>query len=600
MNDAWIDEIAPRTANGERRTDAADDPQSSSPQRDLAASIWKELETAGKQLSDIGKNLTSTTILTTLRAEAQRIIASDTFKSILDSVAAAAKSSDKTKSEWVVALNLTTDFDHNKDGKFDRLEDLKAFADKTKGKSLAIVVQAAFREPKADGSDEPTKYRLERYVVKDGAIRRVSVGPSKGYAQDLEDLVQYTSHQVPGNKMALIMDSHGIGNEGLLGDTGRITVPAFVQRVQGGLKDSGREKLDLIDFDACLMAQNGVLARMRPISNNIVASAELEPAKGISLIPPFQHLADKPTSTARDFARDLVNDARMQTDAKIAKGERFPIRTIAHLDLKEYDAFHSALDEFGDKLAESLKSPANRRTIERIIDSTLRYSLNEWDDTPQADIRDFAERVISAIDDGRLPDDSRQLKRSAQKAVNKLGDLVDAFYGYKDFRTTGGVSVFLPTWEQREEKWSASERTAAGRIMHCTAAKEYDYRNKTEADRLQFIKNIDAQLIRMAPLADNKKLQSELQEFNESYTRYKDARDEKARREAFGEMHDAAVRLENTPPCRKEYRTELEKIEQRTDKEFEAQLVGDTSAGWHRFQYGLCKDRKPLATTTKK
>lgn len=559
---------------------------------DLSANLWKDMKSAIRAVENLKRETTSGAL-----DRADRLIRSETFAGIIDRIAKSARrSADASATEWTVVLDLTTDFDHNKDGSFNRMKELEQFAEKTKGTSLAVVVQAAYRIPPNPpvpyGVAYKSEYRLERHVVKDGKITPVFTGKSNGYAQDLEDLVGYASKNHRAPKMALIMDTHGLGNEGLTGDTGTITLSEFVKRVQGGLKGSGRDKFDLVDFDACLMAQNGVLEHVGVVTDRVVASAETEPAKGISLIPPLEILMKKPQTDARELGRIIVNEGRIRAAEFEAKGLRAPLPTVASLELKNYAEFRTSLDDFGDKLVAASRNPETKAAIVQIIDNTFRYKGNDSDDVDQADLKDFTQRIVSAVDDGRLPDNDRVLKRSALAVQAKLGELVDAFYGHKEFEHTGGVSVFLPTWYHRDPTYVAETKVMSGRLLHITAASKYSDANKDEKSREAFAKSVDNELVKVLPLflaglwpaRAGFSVYDELNELSQARKRFSEATDECERRGAFDDLHKAAKNLNSTLLFRDLFNMNFRDATKSIDHSFRNQLVDNGRSGWSRFQ----------------
>lgn len=397
---------------------------------DLSVQLWKDIQLASTKVADtIGKSIADPF------GRPREVFGSETFRLVLDSLQKLSPPAQPpvSKPEWTVVLDMTTDFDQNKDGTFNRVNDLTAFAERTKGNNLAIVVQAAYRDPRTVplGVAYTPTFRLERHLIRDGKITKVAEGKSQGYGPDLEELLLYAGKHTPANKMALIMDSHGVGNEGLEGDTGKLSMDDFVKIVHNGLKPSGKEKFDLIDFDACLMAQNGALSRMGKIADHVVASAETEPSKGISLIPPLEELLKKPETSGQMLGRRLIAEARTQAIEFEERKDQAPLRTVASFDMRKYDEFGKSLDEFGDKLTALINDPVLKETVIKIIDSTIRYGSNDFEDGNKADLKDFAQRIILAVDDGRLPDDDRSLKRTAYSVQQTLGDFVDSFYGHK-------------------------------------------------------------------------------------------------------------------------------------------------------------------------
>ncbi len=505
--------------------------------------------------------------------------------------------------DWTVALNLTTYFEQDEEGIFYRLEDLKKFAEKTKGTKLTIVAQVAYKQDsEVEGENPPCQ--LERYVVKDGEITKISSAKSKGYAQDLQDLVAYASKRQGASKMALIMDSHGMGNEGMFGDSGSLTVDGFVQRVRSGLEGSGRNKLDLVHFDSCYMAQNGVMSRLSAVADHLVASAESEEVDGISLLPTFELLRTTPNTDANGLGRHLVSEARVQDKDFVAHGWPVPIPTISHVNLKHYTRFRTALDALGEKLADILKDSSNKGALEKAIDSARKYgtdgsvtSLKMKFQTKQyrVDLKDFLEGVANLVDDGTIKDDDRSLKKCIQAVLQERSTLVEASYGHGKYSGHGGVSVFIPGKDFRDIERESHLRTGAGRLVDMTRTENLATIFKDPATTKQFTGKIRSELAWMRPMGKIfgielgvEGVDKEREALEKSLEALLKAKNPRERREGLAELHKAAADMEKTEPYKKRRKEALQELKEQSDELFKVQLDDAGKTGWTKFRQVLC------------
>lgn len=404
---------------------------------------------------------------------------------------------DAKKQEWVVAMYIATDFG-NECTIEKRTKKLQELAAQTADKPVTIIVQTA-------NKDKAGKYQIERFALKDGKVLKLeSPGETKGYAQDVEDLLSYTTKNHQSKNLALTLDSHGSGNSGLHGDVGDLSLVNLSKAVKNGLKGSGHEKLDLLQFDACLMAQNGVLESTTGITRHVVASAEPEGTGADAANADNRQLLEllkKPTMTAGELADIFVAQSKDNADFK----------TLAHFDLKRYESFRKSLDLFGEKLAKLCEDPENLKVIRAIIKDTFSYGkfsfglipsigvpglggirplLNQmgpgkFNDTsrrrigPDAlgpnllrpdvlepddlsglgiggffgllnrdrnkrDLKDFVARILVAISKGQLKDEDGTLKRAGHSVLYEGTMLTKSFYGRDERKDLGGLSAFLP------------------------------------------------------------------------------------------------------------------------------------------------------------
>jgi hypothetical protein len=370
------------------------------------------------------------------------------------------------KAQWTVAINIAQDW-----VTFRRMDELKQIVNDTKGKNVSILVQesvsdsATPRAPRpaspfdrydaATGqparkkdvstpteqpkpgtqSKSPSGFHLDRYLIRDGQIQKLETVPSTSYAADVESFVKFMEKKAPSDKIAYINDSHGGGNIGLMGNVGDASVKEFREAVQKGLVGSGHSRLDILDFDACQMGQNGVLRNMQGLADHIIASTENESIRGPELMKPIQQVLANPTLSADSLAENIIDAQRKNPPNDVR------VETNSHYDMSKYKGFHDSLDVLGDKLTTVLKDPASRMTLDKLIDDTKRFG--GWGDGP-SDLQDFLNRVVDAIDNTKLPDSNGELKQAIRNLEKEEKKLVESYYGHGDYAKLGGISVFLP------------------------------------------------------------------------------------------------------------------------------------------------------------
>lgn len=565
---------------------------------ELAAEIWQDIHNLTKNIKE----------------SIQKLPESESLHKILDALKPPAEPACAAKPvSWTFAINYTTDFGDGQ-GVESGLKMLNAFTAKTKGKDVTIVAQAAIaksEEDKKEDVDEfkspednpASKYRLERYVIKDGEIRQISKLDSKGYARDLEDLLNYAGKKHPGKRMGLVIDSHGMGNEGLSGDTGDVTVAEFVKAVKDGLKAGGKEKLDLIDFDCCLMAQHGAVTQIKQVTDHIVASAETEGIYNAqNYLLPIERVLEKPDTDGLSVARDIVTQTHKDMEQGKKEGKEPQVDTLSHLVMKHHAEFKKSLDSFGDELCEAIKDPEKRELIEKAIDASIKYGsdggllalLFGERAKHRTDLKDFTERILAVIDNGELADPERKLKRSAQELMNSRSRLVDSYHGNDIYGKAGGLSVFLPSRHLRNIDNEAKLATAAGRLCKMTDGKNFETVNGDEKARQEFIQKVNREISATRPhlfFFGVRNVDKELNSLQAAIDEFAAAGNDKDRQRVFTSLHQAALDLEKTEAFQEIIKNELESRKTKAAKIFKANLVEDGSEGWSRFRLKL-KDGK--------
>ncbi len=539
----------------------------------------------------------------------QRLKNNETVKRALDALDKLAPPPKEKQADWTFAINFTTDFGDNQ-GVMSGMERLEEFAAKTKGSNVKIVAQAAFpRDAEICGEDiqcfapGSSKYRLDRYLLADGKLKFIDSVDSNGYAADVESLVKLTSKNYPGKRMGLIIDSHGSGNEGLLGDTGTAGVDEFVQAVQNGLKDSGHAKFDILDFDTCLMAQDGALGKISKVADQVVASAETESIYNAqNYLDPIAGLIKKPETDGFTLARQIVSETHKDMEFWKFEGWMPAVQTLGHFNMRQYEQFKKNLDQFGEELVKSLNNPANRPVIEAAIDNSRKYgssghlmalmfgtSINQKNRT---DLKDFTERVLSAIDSGEISDPDRTLKKAAYDVMSARGMFVDSYHGDGDYKAAGGISTFLPSRSLRNVEREVQMSCTAGRLKDLTDPAKFNAVNRTEKTRSEFLEKVVAESFMTNHgfffFGGVKGVEKELKAVDDAALKFKSAANDNARKTAFEELHNACVTLAKSAPFTAIQDRHKNDLEGKVSKVYKANFIEETKdTGWSKFRLKL-------------
>ncbi|MBY0551473.1 MAG: hypothetical protein K2W95_29600 [Candidatus Obscuribacterales bacterium] len=518
--------------------------------------------------------------------------------------------------EWVMAINIATKDFGKGDNIERRLDELNKLAANTKGKPVAITVQVAHYDLQKDTPRKayeffvPTPYHVDQYVIHDGKMTKTGSLNSSGYAGDVKELLSFTAKQFDAKKSALLIDSHGNGNVGLTGDMGKATISQLAKAIETGWPGDG--KIDVIDFDSCLMAQEGVLKAMRPLTDHVVASPETERALGQDLTKTVKAIIEHPEMTPDEFAETMVEIARLQPlpverkevkvqnfydlleKLKPQEGEKIPpvqVRTLAHFSLVNYEKFRSRLDDYGDALSEAIKDPKNRQTIDRLIEESPSYGDWFGEAGECKDLKSFVDSMFREIGRGRIADPDGQLRITGGRVLDSHKKLVPSYSGFEAFGARGGLSDFLPDrysldFHKRARNWVPSgDYSAACTNMELLAE------NPTK-----YIEAIETHLKYVA--ADMKKMEKDATEadWNEATRAYKSAQDAvkafrsandtKSTLQAVSDLKKTASDLGGTRLFQDRLAAEERGLKKEIDDKYNAQMV-DTKSGWGRFRQSL-------------
>ncbi len=105
-----------------------------------------------------------------------------------------------------------------------------------------------------------------------------------GQASVLEQFVSFGLQNYRNDKNGLVIWDHGGSWRGAAWDEtdgdDNLGLDEMSTSVQAGLRDAGVDRLDLVGFDACLMATYEVASAVAPSADYLVASEEVEPGNG--------------------------------------------------------------------------------------------------------------------------------------------------------------------------------------------------------------------------------------------------------------------------------------------------------------------------------
>jgi len=404
------------------------------------------------------------------------------------------------KQSWTVAIDLTTDLPNSPDpskqyGAHSQLRQLSDLASQTQGKDVTMVVQIPHDSATGQGETPQSPQTIDRYVIRDGQIQKLESEPSQGMAANLQHLLERATSIAPSDKLALISQSHGAGAEGIGGGTGSATMSQLTDAIKNGLKGSGHDKVDVLDFDSCEMGTAPVLAEASQVASRVVASEEPEHAGNThdaqSLKSVMSDLLQHPDLSAKDLSDDFVHAAdrgangtpSMDADSSIT---HTGTDTLGSFDSAKYAKFSSALDSLGSALTAASAEDKNKGAIEKVIDGTQQLPLDP--DAPKdissRDVAEFCQSLKQAVDNGSIQDTDGSIKRSADAVLAAQSDMTSAFHvdHSSTYDQLGGLDTFIPGTETRDDQAKAAQMSPVKTLSEASspqrAADAYENRDK--------------------------------------------------------------------------------------------------------------------------
>jgi hypothetical protein len=248
----------------------------------------------------------------------------------------------------------------------------------------------------------------------------------------LAGFIRESIRAYPAANYALIISDHGASWPGVGGDESAdhdvLTLEELDQAIGQGLADGGVDKLDLLGFDACLMATYEVASTMAPLADRLLASQELEPGHGwnyISLEAAYRG------ATVDELGSALIEGFRSQAVKEETENEI----TLSLIDLTQMDVVDEALTTFATALTDRVDGIAP--SVGRTLAETLGFGTNP---DPRYDVH-MKDLAILA---GEIGVDALDVADEADALVRAINDaIVDKVDGQAT-RGATGLSIYFP------------------------------------------------------------------------------------------------------------------------------------------------------------
>lgn len=315
------------------------------------------------------------------------------------------------------------------------LEDLAEMAAVGSTEELNII---ALVDRSADYSSEPV---LNLPDFEDTRLLRVEQGElvdltseptevSTGDPDTLASFIEVGVTNFPAARYALVLWDHGGGWIGMGPDEtdgfNGLDLAEIEQGIADGLARSGLDRLDVVGFDACLMATYEVASVMSRYADHLLASAELEPGHGWNW-EGLDVLAQDPSATPADLGARIVETYAQQAQAAGTEAEI----TLSLLDLTSLSALEDALGELTADLSAEIQAVA--AGLAQARNQTLAYGYSP-----------DPEQNTNLVDLGLLLDNIAAAGRDTSDARSALDSMVLANVDGIATAGSSGMSIYFP------------------------------------------------------------------------------------------------------------------------------------------------------------
>lgn len=185
-------------------------------------------------------------------------------------------------------------------------------------------------------------------VQQDGFVEAADLGEvNTGSSDTLASFVETAITEYPADNYALLLWDHGGGWLGMGADQtdgeDGLELDEISAGIDAGLAATGVDKLDLLGFDACLMATFEVASSLSPYAEYLVASEEVEPGHGWDYRE-LAVVAENPDIAAPELATTMIEGYSAQA---VAEGTDSDI-TLGLLDLAAVDDLEAAVNDVAE------------------------------------------------------------------------------------------------------------------------------------------------------------------------------------------------------------------------------------------------------------
>jgi hypothetical protein len=255
-----------------------------------------------------------------------------------------------------------------------------------------------------------------------------------GDPQTLQDFIATGIADYPADHYALVISDHGASWPGVGGDESFdddvLDLAEIKAGISAGLTDAGVDSLDILGFDACLMATYEVASTLAPVAKRMLASQELEPGHGWNYAS-FSMVTENDGATADELGKALIEGFQQQATSEEDDAEI----TLSLTDLTAIPALDSAMDTFTTALEQRIAglAPAVGRTRAQTLG--FGSSPDAENDSYMADLGILVSEIgVDALD----------VSDEADAVIRALNDAVIDRVDGQATRGATGLSIYFP------------------------------------------------------------------------------------------------------------------------------------------------------------
>ncbi|MFZ2631311.1 MAG: clostripain-related cysteine peptidase [Desulfosalsimonadaceae bacterium] len=348
-----------------------------------------------------------------------------------------------TGADWTYMVYMGADNNLSTAGLFD----LNEMETAGSGEKVNIVLQAEFSSFYTDfgaiGHDGYGGETLRFRVGNDGNPDNVNLEAGKstgnvdmGSPEALAGFIKWASATYPAEHYALVIWDHGAGWKKSTLFKGAVqdeTSDSFMSlpELAGAVRTAGVH-LDVVNFDACLMAMYEVAYEFLGLTDYMVFSEEVEPGEGDPYDTILSALKARPGMTGRELSETIVEKYHAYYSDPDTRAEKV---TKSAVDMSALPDLHTAMLNLADVIV------ADYDTVSGVIAQAQTNGQN-FEYKTNLDLHDFSARIANGLPDSSARNAALEVNNAVERAVvgnRTVGDDVDDAFG---------LAVFVPSLGQ--------------------------------------------------------------------------------------------------------------------------------------------------------
>ena len=259
-----------------------------------------------------------------------------------------------------------------------------------------------------------------------------------GKPETLTDFIKWASANYPAENTMLIMSDHGGGWSGAISDDsqgGWLSTPQIAEALAAARAETGKA-IDVLGFDACLMASAEVAHELKDEAKFLVASQETEGGAGWDYNRVFSERVLGDVDMALRTRLNLTPQELATRVVDAAEGNQGDLPTMSATDLSKAADVTAASKELSDAL---IASGVSSQTLSSAANAS--QTFNGF-----TDLYDFANNLQTSV-----AEQDGGLAAAAQKVKDAVEGAVVAYQHSEDYPGSHGLHVELSNWSAASE-----------------------------------------------------------------------------------------------------------------------------------------------------